>query len=51
MFDLTIAGLIIGIISILTGIVIFKWPQFLAFIAATYLIIVGIVAIIYVLLR
>ncbi|MFC1983987.1 DUF3096 domain-containing protein [Chloroflexota bacterium] len=50
MFDTTIAGLVVGIISILTGTAILKWPHLLAYIAAIYLIIVGIVAIIYVLL-
>ena len=50
MFDLTIAGIIVGAISIVSGIIIFKWPRLLAYIAATYLIIVGIIAILYVLL-
>ena len=50
MFDITTAGLVVGIISIITGIVIFVWPRLLAYIAAIYLIIVGIVAILYVLL-
>jgi len=51
MFDLTVAGLIVGIISILSGIAILKWPRLLTYIAAIYLIIIGIVAIIFVLLR
>ncbi len=51
MFDITTAGLIVGILSIITGIIIFAWSRLLAYIAATYLIIVGIVAILYVLLR
>ncbi len=50
MFDITTAGLVVGIISIITGIVIFVWPRLLAYIDATYLIIVGIVTILYVLL-
>ena len=50
MFDITTAGLVVGIISIITGITILIWPRLLAYIAATYLIIVGIVAILYVLL-
>lgn len=49
MFDITTAGLIVGIISIITGIVIFAWSRLLAYITATYLIIVGIIAILYVL--
>ena len=50
MFDITTAGLIVGIISIITGIVIFVWSRLLAYIAATYLIVVGIIAILYALL-
>ncbi|MFC1898818.1 DUF3096 domain-containing protein [Chloroflexota bacterium] len=50
MFSITIAGWIAGIISIIAGVIIFKWPQFLTFVVATYLIIAGIIAILFVLL-
>lgn len=40
------AGLIASILAILAGIIIFIWPQIVAYIIAIYLIVIGIVGII-----
>ncbi len=48
MFSITTAGLIVGIISIIVGIAILVRPRLLHYVAAAYLILMGIVAIIYV---
>ena len=50
MFDLAIGGVIGGIISILVGIVIIVWPRIIAYVIGGWLIIVGVLAILYVLL-
>ena len=44
---LTTVGLIVGIISIIVGIVILVWPRLLHYVVAAYLIIMGIVAVLY----
>jgi len=50
MFDLAIGGVIGGIISILVGIVIIVWPRIIAYVIGGWLIVVGVLAILYVLL-
>ena len=50
MFDLAIVGVIGGIISILVGIVIIVWPRIIAYVIGGWLIVVGVLAILYVLL-
>ncbi len=50
MFDLAIGGVIGGIISILVGIVIIVWPKIIAYVIGGWLIVVGVLAILYVLL-
>ena len=50
MFDLATAGVIGGIISILVGIVIVVWPRIIAYVIGGWLIVVGVLAILYVLL-
>jgi hypothetical protein len=49
MFDLEVGGIIGGIISILIGIVIIVWPRLIAFVVGGWLIVVGVLAILYVL--
>ena len=50
MFDLAIGGVIGGIISILVGIVIIVWPRIIAYAIGGWLIVAGVLAILYVLL-
>ncbi len=50
MFDLAIGGVIGGIISILVGIVIIVWPRIIAYVIGGWLIVIGVLAILYVLL-
>ncbi|MFC1875164.1 DUF3096 domain-containing protein [Chloroflexota bacterium] len=50
MFDLEIGGIIGGIVSILVGIVIIVWPRIIAYVIGGWLIVVGVLAILYVLL-
>jgi hypothetical protein len=50
MFDLAIGGVIGGIVSILVGIVIIVWPRIIAYVIGGWLIVVGVLAILYVLL-
>jgi len=50
MFDLAIVGVIGGIISILVGIVIIVWPRIIAYFIGGWLIVIGVLAILYVLL-
>ena len=50
MFDLAIVGVIGGIISILVGIVIIVWPRIIAYVIGGCLIVIGVLAILYVLL-
>ena len=50
MLSITTVGLVAGIISIISGIVILKWQRSLTYIVAAYLIIMGVVAILYVVL-
>ena len=50
MFDLAIGGVIGGIISILVGIVIIVWPRIIAYVVGGWLIVVGVLAILYMLL-
>jgi hypothetical protein len=45
----TIGGLVAGILSIITGVIILVWPRVLAYIIGTYLIIVGLFAVVAVL--
>jgi hypothetical protein len=47
--SLPIIGIIGGIISILVGIIIIIWPRLLAYITGAWFIIVGALAIVYVL--
>ncbi len=47
MFDLAIGGVIGGIISILVGIVIIVWPRLIAYVIGSWLIVIGILAILY----
>ncbi|MFC1984487.1 DUF3096 domain-containing protein [Chloroflexota bacterium] len=50
MLSITTVGLVVGIISVISGIVILKLPRLLTYIVAAYLIIMGVVAILYVVL-
>ena len=50
MFDLAVGGIIGGIISIIFGIVIIVWPRIIAYVIGGWLIVVGVLAILYVLL-
>ena len=50
MFDLAVGGIIGGIISILMGIVIIVWPRIIAYVIGTWMIIIGVLAILYALL-
>jgi hypothetical protein len=50
MFDLSVGGIIGGIISILVGIVIIVWPRIIAYVIGAWMIIIGVLAILYVLL-
>ena len=50
MFDWEVVGIIGGIISILVGIVIIVWPRIIAYVIGGWLIVVGVLAILYVLL-
>ena len=45
--DLAVGGIIGGIISILVGIVIIVWPRIIAYVIGAWLIIVGVLAILY----
>lgn len=46
MHFIALSGLIAGILALLAGIIIIIWPRVIAYIIGTYLIIVGIIAII-----
>ena len=50
MFDLSVGSIIGGIISILVGIVIIVWPRIIAYVIGAWMIIIGVLAILYVLL-
>ena len=50
MFDLAVGGIIGGIISILVGIVIIVWPKIIAYVIGAWMIIIGVLAILYALL-
>ena len=45
MFDISIGGLIGGIISIVVGIVIILWPRVIAYVIGGCLIVVGVLAV------
>jgi len=45
MIDLSVGGLIGGIISIIVGIIIIVWPRVIAYVIGGWLIIVGVLAI------
>ena len=45
MFDISIGGLIGGIISIVVGIVIILWPRVIAYVIGGWLIVVGVLAV------
>jgi hypothetical protein len=45
MFDISIGGLIGGIISIIVGIVIIVWPRVIAYVIGGWLIIIGVLAV------
>jgi uncharacterized membrane protein HdeD (DUF308 family) len=45
--DLAVGGIIGGIISILVGIVIIVWPRIIAYVIGGWLIVVGVLAILY----
>ena len=47
MFDIEVGGLIGGIISIVVGIIIIVWPRIIAFVIGGWLIVVGVLAILY----
>ena len=47
MFDIEVGGLIGGIISIVVGIVIIVWPRIIAFVIGGWLIVVGVLAVLY----
>jgi len=47
MFDIEVGGLIGGIISIVVGIVIIVWPRIIAFVIGGWLIVIGVLAILY----
>ena len=47
MFDLAVGGIIGGIISIIVGIVIIVWPRLIAYVIGGWLIVVGVLAILY----
>lgn len=46
---LSTGGLVVGIISLIVGIIIIIWPRIIAYIIGTYLVVVGIIAIVTVL--
>ena len=48
MFQIATTGLIVGITIIIAGIIILIWQRLLTYIVAAYIIIIGIVAILYV---
>lgn len=50
MFDLAVGSIIGGIISILVGIVIIVWPKIIAYVIGAWMIIIGVLAILYALL-
>ena len=43
---LPVGGLVVGIITVVFGIVVLIWPKVLAYLIGAYLIIVGVIAII-----
>jgi len=45
MIDLSVGGLIGGIISIIVGIIIIVWPRVIAYVIGGWLIIVGVLAV------
>jgi len=45
MIDLSVGGLIGGIISIIVGIIIIVWPRVIAYVIGGWLIVVGVLAI------
>ncbi len=45
MIDISLGGLIGGIISIIVGIIIIVWPRVIAFVIGGWLIIIGVLAI------
>jgi hypothetical protein len=47
MFDIEVGGLIGGIISIVVGIVIIVWPRIIAFVIGGWLVVVGVLAVVY----
>jgi uncharacterized membrane protein HdeD (DUF308 family) len=46
MNQVEISGLVAGIISIVVGIVVIVWPRIIAYIIGTYLVIVGVIAVV-----
>jgi uncharacterized membrane protein HdeD (DUF308 family) len=46
MNHLEISGLVAGIISIVVGIVVIVWPRIIAYVIGSYLVIVGIIAVV-----
>ena len=44
--EITVSGLIAGIIAIVAGLIIIIWPRIIAYIIGIYLIIVGVLAVI-----
>lgn len=47
MFDISVGGLVGGIISIAVGIIIIIWPRVIAFFIGGWLIVVGVLAVLY----
>ncbi len=47
MFNIEVGGLVGGIISIVVGIIIIIWPRVIAFFIGGWLIVVGVLAVLY----
>jgi len=47
MFDIEIGGLIGGIISIVVGIIVIVWPRIIAYVIGGWLIVIGVLAVLY----
>ena len=47
MFDIEVGGLVGGIISIIVGLIIIIWPRVIAYVIGGWLIVIGVLAILY----